>query len=554
LFLLVQWVVCADAWFWSWTGTTTLPPTEEHEGSGSPVGSGELPSETRAELIYERQGIHTEVQTWDETTEAPQLTTVISTTLPVNERATEKGTARISSLISTPGNDTSSLKGIGSGESYHLTGNVSRRRSSIESELASDTGSGHVPSSTLMSESNLTTDNEMSLRSEIVKGAVMPTDHRDVDSGGRVVSQINKKLKFQERAWTTRNSAGESNTKSEQSLDSHPEILNQNKETANSSSSWNYLNLTDHHSPNSLQTLNLDSSFGQTTAVSQDNQQMTATQPPAGDQVVLQTSQAPFANQTLSSTETPTKILKQFITLPIKPVINLSTATQPQLPSQALVTSQKELTSHSGHNLDAIQQSVSEEELSKANLFSQTAAGGQTPTENHTEVAQSALDSESPECLFLDTALPFCSSMVGQRFALPNFFNHSSVEEVRALLNEWAWLLGSRCHHSLEWFFCLLLVPKCGSVVPLPVLPCQSFCQVLRDSCWMLLDEGHLPVECHTLPDEEDDGYQCLSVSNQKGNHWFKMNLTGILFESVLEISNPHFFNQYPFPHLMNRR
>ncbi|KAF0026136.1 hypothetical protein F2P81_020873 [Scophthalmus maximus] len=80
-------------------------------------------------------------------------------------------------------------------------------------------------------------------------------------------------------------------------------------------------------------------------------------------------------------------------------------------------------------------------------------------------------------------------------------------------MNKWAWLLNSHCHHSLEWFFCLLLVPKCGSP---GALPCRSFCEVLQDSCWALLDEGHLPVECHTLPEDEDDGYQCLSVSNQK--------------------------------------
>uniref|UniRef100_A0A3P9CGE2 Collagen alpha-1(XVIII) chain n=1 Tax=Maylandia zebra TaxID=106582 RepID=A0A3P9CGE2_9CICH len=149
-------------------------------------------------------------------------------------------------------------------------------------------------------------------------------------------------------------------------------------------------------------------------------------------------------------------------------------------------------------------------------LFSQTVAVSEPTTIKQPEVGRPALDAESPQCLLLDTALPFCSSMAGQWFVVPNYFNQSSVEEIQALLNEWAWLLNSQCHHSVEWFFCLLLVPKCGSLAPLPVLPCQSFCEVLRDSCWTLLDEGRLPVECHTLPDEEEDGYQCLSVSNQK--------------------------------------
>ncbi|CAF98975.1 unnamed protein product [Tetraodon nigroviridis] len=89
-----------------------------------------------------------------------------------------------------------------------------------------------------------------------------------------------------------------------------------------------------------------------------------------------------------------------------------------------------------------------------------------------------------------DTALPFCSSMTGELFLVPNYLNHSTAVQVQVLLHKWAWLLKSRCHHSWRSF-----------------LP---------------LDKGRLPVECHALPEEEDDGYQCLSVSNQKGKHWLK--------------------------------
>ncbi|KAE8299624.1 Collagen alpha-1(XVIII) chain Endostatin Non-collagenous domain 1 [Larimichthys crocea] len=103
LFLLALWVAYSDAWFWSWTGTTTLPPTVENEGSGSPAGSGEPPSEdiarVGAEIIDEGHGIQKVVQTRDETTQAPQLTT---TTQPKNERVSEKAPAGISSRIHKP--------------------------------------------------------------------------------------------------------------------------------------------------------------------------------------------------------------------------------------------------------------------------------------------------------------------------------------------------------------------------------------------------------------------------------------------------------------------
>lgn len=299
----------------------------------------------------------------------------------------------------------------------------------------------------------------------------------------------------------------------------------------NSSSKWNAndLNLTknfDHE--NSTQGVLLTTVEGNnsvdTTQLIQSNQPMEVTQLPAGESTakqealpnqVLQTRSASFSSQALSPTQTPAStcktLLTQLQTVSKKAdITTIPSSVEPPVLSQASATTQRVITSQS------------EREPSLATLISQTTVSSWVPTESHTELAQSALVIESPQCLSLDTTLPFCSFMVGERFVVPNYLNQTTVEEVQVLLNDWAWLLRSHCHHSLEWFFCLLLVPKCGSLVPLPVLPCRSFCEVLRDSCWTLLDEGRLPVECHTLPDEEDDGYQCLSVSNQKGNHWFK--------------------------------
>ncbi len=562
LFLLTLWVVYSDAWFFSWTGTTTLAPTVDHEGSGSPAGSGEPPSENiarvGAEIIDEGHGIQKVVQTWDETTEAPRLTTLIPTTQLETERASEKGTAAISSRIRKLGNGTSSLKGMGSGGSDHLrfTGNVSKFGSGLESELASDTGSGLWSGSGFMSESGFASGAETSWGSgfetqgfseENQQGAVMPTDHRELNSSDSPVSQTNEqKLKFQKSAWIHNRTDEVHNlvsTKSEQNLDLFVATPNNTigNRQLNNRSSWNMndFNFTkyshDKSTTGDLLTPVVSNNSVETTKVPQDNQLVEVTQLPASKSTatqgvlpnqVLQTRQASFASQALSTTQTPTTTQKMLITQPQTAIKRPNTTlipivAQPQVP-QVSSASQKVANSQIGHSLAATQLTVSEQEPSKATLISQTTVGRWAPAESHTEESNSVLVVESPQCLLLDTALPFCSSMVGKRFVVPNYLNQSSVEEVQVLLNEWEWLLKSHCHHSLEWFFCLLLVPKCGSLVPLPVLPCRSFCEVLRDSCWTLLDEGRLPVECHTLPDEEDGGYQCLSVSNQKGNHWFK--------------------------------
>lgn len=122
-------------------------------------------------------------------------------------------------------------------------------------------------------------------------------------------------------------------------------------------------------------------------------------------------------------------------------------------------------------------------------------------------------DAPLPACLPAPSDWPICSARRPQTLTLPNIFNHTSVEEVGAVLREWAWLVERGCHPSAEWFLCLLLAPGCPRRAP---LPCRSFCQTLRDSCWAWLDHGRLPVACQHLPDVAPP--TCVSVSNWKGN------------------------------------
>ncbi|KAK5861444.1 hypothetical protein PBY51_022840 [Eleginops maclovinus] len=125
LFLLTLWVVYSDAWLWGWTGTTTMPPTVDHEGSGSSEGSGEPSPENiamvRSEMIDEGHGIQKVAQTWDQTTEGLRLTPLVPTTQPRSGGASEKGTEGISSRIRKPGKGKSSIKGMGLEGSDYLS-------------------------------------------------------------------------------------------------------------------------------------------------------------------------------------------------------------------------------------------------------------------------------------------------------------------------------------------------------------------------------------------------------------------------------------------------
>lgn len=524
--LLALWVISADAWFWSWTGTTTLAPTVDNEGSGSPVGSGELPSENIAtvgqEIIDEAHRIQKLVQTWDETTEAPQLTTAAGSQ---TGSAPEKETAGISSNFNEPGNGTSSQKGISSEATDFLkfAGNESRP----ESRLVSDTEGGNRSASGPgnRSVSGFETGPETSWGSgpeiETVRrskqGEFVHTDNRTLDHRDSEVSRASGvKLNPQKTTWVAGNKI----------VEGHNLVSKIKLET---SSTWNAnnSNLSSYHLENFNQGKPITAEVNDSVDTNQFTQKMQPgeiTKLPAGESTakpllnqVSQTTPTLFTRQALSPTQTATSTSNVSFS-PLQTTSRKTTSenssAQPQVLSQVSAAKHRVVTSQMDHNAIVTQNSLP----IPATLSRQTALRWWEPVESQ-KLAKSPVSAEIPQCLLLETSLPFCSSMVGQHFVVPNYLNQSTAEEVHALLNDWAWLLSSQCHHSLEWFFCLLLVPKCGPVV---LLPCRSFCEVLKDSCWTLLDEGHLPVECHTLPEEEEeeeDGYQCLSVSNQKGNH-----------------------------------
>ncbi|KAM3916017.1 uncharacterized protein RB166_015389 [Leptodactylus fuscus] len=147
---------------------------------------------------------------------------------------------------------------------------------------------------------------------------------------------------------------------------------------------------------------------------------------------------------------------------------------------------------------------------------------------NRTETAfhSPKLTPSGAHCLPVPINLPFCHNLGIETFMLPNYVNHTSVLEVQAALHDWEGLLKSHCHRYLEWFFCLLLVPRCNpssfSLV-LPPGPCRGFCKFLQDSCWDLLKGAHLPVSCDSLP-EEDSGVPCVYIHFSIGSETIEVS------------------------------
>lgn len=492
-------VMDSDAWFWSWSDTTTLAPALDGEGSGSPVGSGEGPLENIAtvgqeDIIEETHGVQKMVQILDETTVAPQPTT---TEAPK--------TAPAPGSITEPGNGTSSQKGTGSSEASALltfAGNVSGLGAGHESKLVSDAGAGMWSDSGSGSGSEsgagIRPGTSWASAPEIeIFERSKPDENMDVDHTDSEVSQASGvRLDPQDTSWLahhkTDQGRGYVGTKSEESRDLSPQSgrKNQTRETR-----WDIQNPPLEKPVSAAEVSDSEDANKLAPKMqTQDVNQLAARQQ-TSPSWVLQTSQAPSQPATATSSRA---------------------AAPEELSSQPHVVAAKHhvATSEMTITETAPQESLVEVEPSQSSRLRTWALGRREPAGGHHEPVEPSALAQSPQCLLLESALPFCSSMVGQQFAVPNYLNQSSVEEVGALLRDWAWLLNSKCHNSLEWFFCLLSLPKCGAAVR---VPCRSFCEVLKDSCWTLLDQGHLPVECQALP-EEEDGDRCLSVTCQKGN------------------------------------
>lgn len=513
-------VVSTDAWFWPWTGTTTLAPTPavEPEGSGSPAGSGDPPPESfaklGAEIIDEGHGFQNVVQTWNETTVAPVLTTTIQIQ---NENGSEA--AGNSSPIK-PGNGTMLFKGFGSG-----TSNVSKLKPEFEPGLDSDNKS-HLWSR-LRSESGFGSRSETSWESGIEtvvssikkqKKGLVSDDYRGSDNRSSVMSQEGEiKLKSQSNHRVTHTDNNSSSTERDTTSNN-----TQKNGKPNTTSTWktvgfNLTFLQENSSRGDALLAIKSNNSGEPTRIIQSNQAVDISQIAGGE---LATKQEVSHNKLLQSSLVVGQMLYTNQTLPSTPKTIISYLQ----------------TDHEKNDVSSVAR-VYPPALGQPSATTSPDDHIQTPAKTLNQTAEGSVErGESPKCLLLDTALPFCS-MTGEQFLVPNYLNHTNVAEVQVLFHNWAWLLESRCHHSLEWFFCLLLVPKCGSLVPL--LPCRSVCEVLKDSCWTLLDEGRLPVACHALPDE-DDGYQCLSVSNQKGKHWLKgILIMAFIFNQFSNLSSP---------------
>jgi hypothetical protein len=116
--------------------------------------------------------------------------------------------------------------------------------------------------------------------------------------------------------------------------------------------------------------------------------------------------------------------------------------------------------------------------------------------------------SSSPTCNSLvDPQYPIFSDICGAvpqaRYSLPNSFGHRERWQIAQILTN---LMGSStdpaCIRSLRLLICPVLFPPCPTRhEPLPILPCQSYCRVVKARCAIPALEL---LPCEVLPYSSD--------------------------------------------------
>lgn len=107
-------------------------------------------------------------------------------------------------------------------------------------------------------------------------------------------------------------------------------------------------------------------------------------------------------------------------------------------------------------------------------------------------------------CRPIPASLPLCYGVGYRLMRLPNLLGHESLREAQQQAAAWLPLLSKRCHPDTGKFLCSLFAPVCGPELSVPVSPCRSLCEAVRDGCLPVMSAFGFPwpemLDCSRFP------------------------------------------------------
>uniref|UniRef100_A0A671RB94 Secreted frizzled-related protein 2-like n=1 Tax=Sinocyclocheilus anshuiensis TaxID=1608454 RepID=A0A671RB94_9TELE len=111
-------------------------------------------------------------------------------------------------------------------------------------------------------------------------------------------------------------------------------------------------------------------------------------------------------------------------------------------------------------------------------------------------------------CKPVPNTMGLCFGIGYGEMRLPNLLGHDSAREAQQQSAAWMPLLGKHCHPDTRRFLCSLFAPVCLPEVTVPVRPCRSLCEAVRDACLPVMSAFGFPwpemFNCSRFPDASE--------------------------------------------------
>lgn len=86
-------------------------------------------------------------------------------------------------------------------------------------------------------------------------------------------------------------------------------------------------------------------------------------------------------------------------------------------------------------------------------------------------------------CKPIPSTLSLCHSIGYRQMRVPNLLGHDTLREAQQQSAAWLPLISKLCHRDTKKFLCSLFAPVCLPELSVPVSPCRSLCEAVRDGC-----------------------------------------------------------------------
>ncbi|KFB43064.1 AGAP008871-PA-like protein [Anopheles sinensis] len=110
--------------------------------------------------------------------------------------------------------------------------------------------------------------------------------------------------------------------------------------------------------------------------------------------------------------------------------------------------------------------------------------------------------------------IELCRGIGYNETSLPNIVGHELQSDANFTLQTFFPLIQFGCSKQLKFFLCATYVPMCTTKVSMPIGPCRSLCNTVKNRCHPILQGFGFPwpsaLDCNRFPEENNQEHMCM--------------------------------------------